>query len=219
EATTTATGDALLEGVGSAVGTLMVSARGYESLEEALTDPSPVTHSVGLKPLPPAPMVRLPLPTTASGPLARAGGELAAGQPAAPPQVAVTDAQGFVSFPEAAPGSQLIVSADGFVTLRMRVEKDSASEIVFTLSRGYRVIASVELPPTAGPQLVHVVRDGDVSMDDVLDSDAHRRVEPAGRLSLGPLAPGAYVVELRGATGRRTESIRIVDRDVSATFR
>jgi hypothetical protein len=56
-------------------------------------------------------------------------------------------------------------------------------------------------------------------MDSFLDSESDRRVEPPGRLSLGPLAAGAYVIELHGAGGRRTERIRIVDRDVYATFR
>ncbi|OLC48345.1 MAG: hypothetical protein AUH43_09810 [Acidobacteria bacterium 13_1_40CM_65_14] len=79
--------------------------------------------------------------------------------------------------------------------------------------------ASVELPATAGPQLVRVVNDGNASMDSFLDSESDRRFEPPGRLSLGPLAPGAYVIELHGAGGRRTERIRIVDRDVYATFR
>jgi len=81
------------------------------------------------------------------------------------------------------------------------------------------MIASVELPAAAGPQLVRVVNDGNASMDSFLDSESDRRVEPPGRLSLGPLAAGAYVIELHGAGGRRTERIRIVDRDVYATFR
>jgi hypothetical protein len=81
------------------------------------------------------------------------------------------------------------------------------------------VIASVELPATAGPQLVRVVNDGNASMDSFLDSESDRRFEPPGRLSLGPLAPGAYVIELHGAGGRRQQRIRIVDRDIYATFR
>jgi hypothetical protein len=35
-------------------------------------------------------------------------------------------------------------------------------------------------------------------MDDVLDGESDRRVEPPGRLSLGSLAPGTYVIELQG---------------------
>ena len=81
------------------------------------------------------------------------------------------------------------------------------------------VIARVALPATAGPQLVLVVNDGNASIDSFLDSESDRRVESTGRLSLGPLAPGAYVIELHGAGGRRSERIRIIDRDVYATFR
>jgi hypothetical protein len=81
------------------------------------------------------------------------------------------------------------------------------------------VIATVELPATAGSQLVRVVNDGNTSMDSLLDSDSDRRFQPPGRLSIGPLAPGAYVIEVHSAGGRRTERVRVVDRDVYATFR
>jgi hypothetical protein len=110
------------------------------------------------------------------------------------------------------------MSADGYVTSTLSVGDELTGEIVLTLSRGYRVIRRVELPATVGPQLVRVVGDANESMDSFLDSESDRRFEPPGRLSLGPLAPGAYVIELHGAGGR-TERIRIVDRDVSATFR
>ena len=93
----------------------------------------------------------------------------------------------------------------------MRLEKDSASEAVFTLSRGYRIIASAELPPTAGPQLVRVANDADVPMDDFLDNDSDRGLEPPGRLSLGPLPSGTYVIEVRGAGGRRQQRLSIID--------
>jgi|SRR5439155_21430705 len=63
------------------------------------------------------------------------------------------------------------------------------------------------------------VQESWIRLDSFLDSESDRRFEPPGRLSLGPLAPGAYVIELHGAGGRRTERIRIVDRDVYATFR
>ena len=91
--------------------------------------------------------------------------------------------------------------------------------MVLTLSQGYRVIASVELPATEGPQVLRLVNDANASMEDFLDSASDRGFEPPGRLSLGPLAPGAYMMELYGAGGRRQERILIVDRDVLATFR
>jgi hypothetical protein len=77
----------------------------------------------------------------------------------------------------------------------------------------------VQLPAAAGPQLVRVMNERNRSMDDVLDGDSDRRLDPPGRLSLGPLAPGSYVIELQGTDGRRQERIRIVDRDVEMAIR
>jgi hypothetical protein len=158
--------------------------------------------------------------TPSGEPLPNAVVELISANPTAVPHVAVTDAKGVVTFFGVPSGShQLIASAGGFVTSTMRVEEDLASEVVFTLSRGYRVIASVELPATAGPQRVRVVNDVNASMDNLLDSESDRGLDPPGRLSVGPLAPGTYVIELHGAGGHRQERVRIVDRDVHATFR
>jgi hypothetical protein len=220
EATATASGDALLEGVGTAGGTLATSARGYQPAEEQLTEPPGLPHTIALMPLPPAPNVRPRVITTSGEPLPDAVVALISANPAEVPRVAVTDATGVVTFSDAPSGSlQLIASADGFVALPMRVEEDRTSEVVFRLSRGYRVIASVELPATAGPQMVRVMNDGNASMDNFLDTESDRRFEPPGRLSLGPLPSGAYVIELHGAGGLRKERIRIVDHDVYATFR
>jgi hypothetical protein len=158
--------------------------------------------------------------TTSGDALPHAVVELISANPAEVPRIAVTDEKGVATFTNVPSGSlQLIASADGFVTSPMRVAADHSNEVVFTLFRGYRVIASVELPVTAGPQLVRILNDADASMDSFLDSESDRRFEPPARLSLGPLAPGAYVIELHGPSGRRTERIRIVDRDVQATFR
>jgi carboxypeptidase family protein len=220
EATATASGDALLEGVGTAGGTLATSARGYQPGEEQLTEPPGLPHIIALMPLPPAPNVRPRVITTFGEPLPDAVVALISANPAEVPRVAVTDAKGVVTFSDMPSGSlQLIASADGFVALPMRIEEDRTSEVVVRLSRGYRVIARVELPATAGPQMVRVMNDGNASMDNFLDTESDRRFEPPGRLSLGPLPSGAYVIELHGAGGLRKERIRIVDRDVYATFR
>ena len=220
EATATASGDALLEGVGTAGGTLAASARGYQPAEEQLTEPPGLPHTVALMPLPPATNLRARVVTTSGEALPDVVVALVSANPADVPRVAVTDAKGVVTFSEAPSGSlQLIASADGVVASPMRIEENRASEVVLRLSRGYRVIASVELPATAGPQMVRVMNDGNASMDNVLDTESDRRFEPPGRLSLGPLPSGAYVIELHAAGGLRKERIRIVDRDVYATFR
>ncbi|HXI28192.1 MAG TPA: carboxypeptidase regulatory-like domain-containing protein, partial [Vicinamibacterales bacterium] len=220
EATAMATGDALLEGVGTAGGTLAVSAPRYQPAEEPLAEPPATLHTLALTPLPPPAHLRARVMTPAGEPLRDAVVEFLSTDPAAVPRVVPTDRRGAVMFDDLPPGSiQLIASADGFVTSIIRIATDATGDVQVVLSRGYRAIASVELPATAGPQLVRVLNDSNRSMDDVLDGESDRRIEPPGRVSLGPLAPGAYVIELQGPAGRRQERIRIVDRDVDATFR
>jgi hypothetical protein len=220
EAPANATGEALLEGVGSAGGRLSVSARGFEPVEEQLAEPPGVLHDIALMPAAADQILRPRVITTSGEPLPNAVVELISANPAALPHMAVTDAKGVVAFSDVPSGSlQLIASADGFVTSTMRMGDDRSAEIVLTLSQGYRVIAGVELPPTEGPQAVRVVDDAGASMGEWLDSASDRGFEPPGQLSLGPLAPGAYVIELYGARGRRRERIRIVDQNVFATIR
>jgi hypothetical protein len=199
---------------------LAVSAQRYEPVEEQLTEPAGVPHDVALMPLPPATNAQVRVITTSGEPLADAVVVLISANPAAVPRVEATDAKGVVRFAAVPSGSlQLVASADGFVMSATRFERASASEVVFTLSRGHRILASVELPATAGPQLVRVANDADASIDAFLDSHSDRRLEPPGRLSLGPLPSGTYVIEVRGAGGRRQQRLRIVDGDVYATFR
>jgi hypothetical protein len=220
EATATATGEALLGGVGTAGGTLAVSSRGFDPAEEQLAEPPGILHDVALVPVATAANLRPRVITTSGEPLPNAVVELISQDPAAVPQVVVTNTNGVVAFSDVPSGSlQLIASADGFVTSSVRMGEERASEIVLTLSPGYRVIASVELPMAEGSQAVRVLNDAGTSMEELLDSASDRSFEPPGRLSLGPLGPGAYVMELYGARGRRQERIRVVDRDVYMTIK
>ena len=73
------------------------------------------------------------------------------------------------------------------------------------------VVELISANPSAVPYVAVTDAKGVVASD--------RSFEPPGLLSLGPLAPGAYAIELYGAGGRRQERIRIVNRDVYATFR
>ncbi len=161
-----------------------------------------------------------PRVVTASGePVPNAVIELFPANPIEVGQVGVTDAKGFVSFPDAPPGPlRLVASAERFVSATLRVSIDARDDIVFTLARGYRVTASVELPAGAGLHLVGVRNESGVSMDGLLDSMSDRAIELSGRLSLGPLAPGTYVLELQGSREPRQERITIIDRDVTASF-
>lgn len=220
EATATATGDALLEGVGTAAGTLTVSAGGYQRAETSLDEPPGVLHIVALTPAARPTNVRSRVMTTTREPVQNAVVALTSTEPSAAPRVAVTDSNGVVTFADVPPGSlQLIASAGGFVTSAMRIANGATAAVLFTLSRGYRVIVAVQLPATAGPQLVRVINDANGSMDDMLDIDSDRSLAPPGRLSIGPLGPGLYMIELQGGGRRTRERVRIVDGDVYATIR
>lgn len=219
EATTTIIGDALLEGVGTRPGILTVTAPGFEATEERLPEPPGILHDVALVPLPDTRLaVRV---VTASGaPLPNAVVEVASASPLWAPQLAVTDAKGAVTFSDAPSGTLRVTAiANGHVASTMRISQDNRAGVVLTLSPGYRAVVSVELPATSGSPLVRVLSDAGQTMDARLDSASDRAIELPGRLSLGPLPPGNYVIELRGARERRQERIRIVDRDVVATFR
>jgi hypothetical protein len=132
----------------------------------------------------------------------------------------VTDAKGAVTFSDAPAGTLRVTAiANGHAASTLRIPQDNRAGVVLTLSPGYRAGVSVELPATSGSLLVRVLSDAGQTMDARLDSASDRAIEPPGRLSLGPLPPGNYLIELRGARERRQERIRIVDRDVVATFR
>ncbi len=197
-----------------------MTAPGFQPVEEHLSEPPGILHEVALVSLSNASLaVRV---VTASGDaLPNAVVEVAPGSPLWPPQLAVTDAKGAVTFPDAPAGLLRVTAiANGFVPSTLRVSQDNrAAGAVLTLSPGYRALVSVELPATSGPLLVRVLNKAGRPMDTLLDGASDRGIEPPGRLSLGPLPPGDYVIELRGAREQRQEGITIVDRDVIATLR
>ena len=219
EATATVIGEALLEAVGTRPGILTATAPGFQPAEEHLSEPPGLLHEVALVPLPDSSLsVRV---VTASGDaLPSAVVEVAHGSPLWAPQLAVTDAKGVVTFPDAPAGMlQVTASASGYVASTLRISQDNRAGAVLTLSPGYRAIVGVELAVTSGPLLVRVLNDAGRTLDALLDGASDRGIEPPARLSLGPLPPGDYVIELRSAREQRQERIRIVDRDVVATFR
>jgi len=146
--------------------------------------------------------------------------ELSTDDPMEINQIAVTDVKGFAMFPDAPPGAlRLVVSADGFVTAGLAISDGNREGIELRLSRGYRIAVSVELPAEFGAGLIRVANETGTPMERLLDSASDRRVEPPGRLSLGPLAPGVYVIELHGRRERRQERVRVIDGDASVVFR
>ena len=94
-----------------------------------------------------------------------------------------------------------------------------AAGALMTLSPGHRALVDVQLPAMSGHLIVRVLNGVGQTMDALLDGASDRGIEPPGRLSVGPLPPGDYVVELRGAREKRQETIRLGGRDVVVTFR
>jgi len=138
EATASGNGDALLEGVGIAGGTLSLAAGGYTPAEEALSEPPAVLHEVTLVRLPDR-NVQARIVDASGEPLANAVVELSSPDPIEVPRVAVTDAKGSVTFSDVPPGAfQLMAIADGFVTARTRIAEDQRTGIVLTLTRESR---------------------------------------------------------------------------------
>ena len=200
-------------------GTLVITARRYHPAEAKLPEPPASIHELALTP---ARESRLQARViTASGePLPNAVVQTTSDDPFEMDHVSVTDKRGFVAFADpASRGLHLIASADGFVRTTTRISEDSRAGVVLTLARGYRAIATVETPASAGSYVVRVLNDAGVSLDDFLDTASDRTVEPRGRISLGPLPPGLYVVELHGPREHLQQPIRILDRDVHVTFR
>jgi hypothetical protein len=220
EATTTIIGDALLEGVGTRPGILTVTAPRFQATEERLPEPPGILHDVALVPLPDTRLAVRVVTASGGDPLPNAVVEVASANPLWAPQLAVTDRKGVVTFSDAPAGTLRVTAiANGHVASTMRIPQDHRAGAVLTLSPGYRAVVSVELRATSGPLLVRVLNDAGQTMDARLDSASDRSIEPPGRLSLGPLPAGDYVIELRGARERLQERITIVDRDVVATFR
>ena len=129
----------------------------------------------------------------------------------------VTDAKGIATCRHPAPTAR--DGMNGHVASTLRIPLDNRSGTVLRLLPGYRAVVNVELPPASGPLLVRVLNTAGQTMDARLDGVSDRGIEPPGRLSLGPLPPGDYVIQLHGAREDRQERITIVDRDVVATFR
>ena len=219
EATTTIIGDALLESVGTRPGILTVTAPGFQPAEERLAEPPAILHDVALVPQPDA-SVRVTVVTPSGEALPNAVVEVTPGSPLVAPQLTVTDAKGVGTFLDIPAGTLRVTAiASGYVASTMRISQGNRAGAVMTLSPGYRALVSVELPATSGPLQVRVLNAAGQTMDALLDGASDRGIAPPGRLSLGPLPPGDYVIELRGAREQRQEWIKILDRNVVATFR
>jgi hypothetical protein len=219
EAVTVSNGHALLEGVGDGGGTLEVSANGYQRVQTKLADAPATLYEVALVPAA-VTGLQARVITSSGAPVANAVVEIAPQSPIDPGHIVVADAKGVARFLDARAGAlRLTASADGFGTVMMDVSEENRRDIAVTLSRGYRLIANVELPSEAGVQVVRLANEAGASLERLLDLASDRVVHPPGRISLGPLPPGGYVLQLQGARDHWEQRIAIVDRDVHATFR
>jgi hypothetical protein len=219
EARASANGEALLEGVGSEGGTLAIAARGYQPSQTKIAELPANLQEVALVPLP-DPRMQARVITASGEPVQNAVVEVTSESPMEVTQIAVTDVKGLVAFSDLPPGGlRLMASAEQFVTEAMRIADNARAAVVLTLSRGYRVVGSVETTVEGGPYVVRVLNTTGVSLDGLLDIASDRTVDAHGRISLGPLAPGTYVVDLHGSREHLQQRVEIVDRDVHVTFR
>ena len=219
EAMATNLGDALLEGVGTKAGILTVTAPGFQQVEEQLPEPPGVTHEVPLVPLSDR-RLRVRVVTVSGRGVPAAVVEVGPQNPLLAPQLEVTDANGVVTFPDAPPGTlRLTAFAAGYVASTLGIPGEYRADAVLTLSPGSRALVDVQLPAASSQLIVRVLNGVGHSMDALLDGASDRGIEPPGRLSLGPLPPGDYVIELRGAREQWHETIRLGERDAVVTFK
>ena len=215
EASANGLGEALLQGVGPGAGTLAVAEQGFQPLEHKLAEPPPTLYEVALQPSLPT-SVEARVTATSGAAVAGAIVELISANPIEVGHFAVTDVKGTVRFTYRPAGTfQLVAHAAGFVPSVVQVLETNRDAIALSVSRGYRVNVTVESPAKLGAHAIRVVNERGQSMDSVLDSDSDRAAESPGAVSLGPLPPGKYAIELQGSQDTWRDVVQIVDRDMS----
>jgi hypothetical protein len=135
ETLTTPNGDALLEGVGTAGGTLTISARDYQTVEGSFTETPDTMQEVPLMKLP-STLLTVRVVNSENESIGGAVVELLARGPADVAEFAAADAKGVVTFSNVPPGSlQFIAHADGFAPITVQVNEESRGSITMTLTR------------------------------------------------------------------------------------
>jgi hypothetical protein len=143
EAMATILGEALLEGVSTKAGLLTVTAPGFQTVEERLSEPPGVIHEVALVPLAETGL-RVRVMNSSGGSVSNAVVEAAALSPLWPPQFAVTDANGAVAFPDLPPGTiRLTAFADGYGASTLSIPQDHRSAGAVTPLSGRDVVVTV----------------------------------------------------------------------------
>lgn len=134
EARTTPNGDALVEGVGTAGGTLSVSAPDFETLEASFTEPPGTVQEISLPPLP-STRLQVRVMRANGEPLPNALVELVTGNPLDVGDFAVTNGTGGVMFADLPRGAlRLTVTTEGFSPAKIQVPADNRRDVVVTLT-------------------------------------------------------------------------------------
>ena len=134
EAVTNPNGDALLEAVGAAGGTLRINARDYEEVEGGFAETPTAHQEVTLKPLQRRIIVRI-----VASPGERVPGavvHLLPATPSEPGEIVVTDRFGMATVFDGGTGPlRISVTADGFAAAVVQMPEESRPEVVVTLSK------------------------------------------------------------------------------------
>jgi len=135
ETSTTANGDALVEGTGAAAGTLSVSAPGFETLEASFSEPPGTVQEISLPPLP-STRVQVRVTRANGEPLPNAVVELTTGNPLDTSDVAVTNGGGVVTFADLPRGTLGVsVMMEEFAPAKLQIPENNRADVVVTLSR------------------------------------------------------------------------------------
>jgi hypothetical protein len=135
EAITNPNGDALIEAVGAAGGTLRINAREYEEVEGSFDEAPTVHQEVALKPWPP-PRIQVRVVDDAGKPVLGAVLHLLPQAPSDAGEMATTDARGAATLFGMRPGAlRLLVTADGFAAKTVAIAEEDRLAVVVRLAR------------------------------------------------------------------------------------
>jgi hypothetical protein len=135
EAVTNANGDALLESIGPAGGTLAVAMRDYQEVEGGFDEAPTEQQEVALKALPP-PRVQVRVMNDANQPVGGAVLHLLPQTAADPGEMALADGKGTATLVGVRPGVlTLVVSADGYAVTTVQIADEDRLTVVVRLSR------------------------------------------------------------------------------------
>ena len=133
EASTNANGDALLESVGAAGGTLTISARDHQTLEGSFDETPDTLQEVALVPSPTT-RVALRVVSSAGDAIAGAVVQLHGRSPSTADEFVVADAKGLASFADVPPGPlRISAHADGFAPATVQVPEEGRASVVVAL--------------------------------------------------------------------------------------